>query len=108
MRAKLYMGAAFAIGALAFSYALTPSEPAMAQEQTLLSGKVTSSTGEPLAGIPIKAHRDNGTMTVAAYTNKQGEYSFPGWSDLTAGSYAVSVELPDFQHVKKDAIKITS
>jgi streptogramin lyase len=107
MRAKLYMGAAFAIGALAFVYGVTPSEPARAQEQTLLSGKVTSSTGTPLAGIPIKAHRDNSTITVAVYSNKQGEYSFPIWSDLTPGSYSVSVELPDFQHVKKDAIKIT-
>src|SRR5262245_33916645 len=108
MRAKLYMGAAFAFGALAFTYALTPSEPAMAQEQTLLSGKVVSSTGAPLAGIPIKAHRDNSTVTVSVYSNKQGEYSFPAWSDLTPGSYTVSVELPDFQHVKKDAIKLSA
>jgi len=108
MKAKLYMGAAFAIGALAFAYGLTPGEPAMAQEQTLLSGKVVSSTGAPLAGIPIKAHRDNSTMTIAVYSNKQGEYSFPNWSDLTPGSYSVSIELPDFQHVKKDAIKVTA
>jgi carboxypeptidase family protein len=108
MRAKLYLGAAFAIGALAFAYGLTPSAPAMAQEQTLLSGKVTSSSGAPLAGIPIKAHRDNTTITVAVYSNKQGEYSFPGWSDLTPGSYSVSIELADFQHVKKDAIKVTA
>jgi len=108
MKSKLYMGAAFAIGALAFVYGLTPGEPVRAQEQTLLSGKVTSSAGAPLAGIPIKAHRDNTTITVAVYTNKQGEYSFPAWSDLTPGSYSVSVELPDFQHVKKEAIKISA
>src|SRR6186713_460213 len=108
MKAKLYMGAAFAIGALAFAYSLTPGEPAMAQENTLLSGKVISSTGAPLAGIPIKAHRDNSTITVSVYSNKQGEYSFPAWSDLTPGSYSVSVELPDFQHMKKDAIKLSA
>jgi streptogramin lyase len=107
MRAKLYMGAAFAIGALAFTYAFTPAAPALAQEQTPLSGKVTSN-GAPLAGIPIKAHRDDTTITVAVYSNKQGEYSFPAWSDLTPGSYTVSIELPDFQHAKKDAIKVTA
>ena len=30
MKSKLYMGAAFAIGALAFVYGLTPGEPARA------------------------------------------------------------------------------
>jgi hypothetical protein len=106
MRAKLYIGAAFAIGALAFAYALTPSEQAVAQEQTLLSGKVVSTEGQPLAGIPIKAKRD--TITVAVYTNRAGEYSFPGWSDLTPGSYAVSIELPDFEHQKRDGVAVAA
>ena len=60
-------------------------------------GKVVSSTGEALAGIPIKALRDNSSMTIAVYTDTKGEYSFPAWSDLTPGSYSVSVELPDFE-----------
>jgi virginiamycin B lyase len=106
MRARLYLGAAFAIGALAFAYAVAPSEPAAALEQTLLTGKVTSATGEPLAGIPIKARRD--TITVAVYTNKAGEYSFPSWSDLTPGSYAVSIELPDFEHQRRDGIAVAA
>ena len=54
-----------------------------------------------LAGIPIKAHRDNSAVTVAVYTDAKGEYSFPIWSDLTPGSYSVGVELPDFEHVAK-------
>src|SRR5262245_69475 len=65
---------------------------------SLLVGKVVASTGEALAGIPIKAHRDKSSITVAVYTDAEGEYSFPAWSDLTPGSYTVAIELPDFEH----------
>ena len=58
-------------------------------------------TGEALAGIPIKAHRDNSAVTVAVYTDAKGEYSFPAWSDLTPGSYSVGIELPDFEHAAR-------
>ena len=105
MKAKLYMGAAFAIGALAFVYALTPSEPARAQEQTLLSGKVTSSTGEAARRHsdqgPSRQQHDHGR---GLHRTSKGEYSFPAWSDLTPGSYSVAVELPDFEHVKRDGV----
>jgi len=73
----------------------------------MLTGRVVDSGGAPLAGIPIRAHRDNGTMTVAVYTDAKGEYSFPSWSDVTPGSYSVAIELPDFEHVKKDAVAVS-
>ena len=80
------------------AYAFMPPNAMQAAESaSLLTGKVVSSTGEPLAGIPIKAHRDNSAITVAVYTDAKGEYSFPTWSDLTPGSYSVGVELPDFE-----------
>jgi streptogramin lyase len=68
-----------------------------AEEASLLSGRVVSTGGEALAGIPIKARRENSSVTVAVYTNAAGEYSFPAWSDLTPGSYSVGVDLPDFE-----------
>jgi hypothetical protein len=109
MKDKLFNGAAFAIVSLAAASAfLLPSQPRAAEETSLLSGKVTSSTGEVLAGIPIKARRAGSTMTVAVYSNAKGEYSFPSWSDVTPGSYAVTVELPDFEHVNKDGVSIAS
>src|SRR5215471_2194326 len=102
-------GAAFGILAFAAAAALVPSQPASAQDgPSLLTGKITSATGEPLAGIPIKAHRANSTMTVAVYSNAKGEYSFPSWSDLTPGAYNVAVELPDYEHVTKEAVTITA
>jgi streptogramin lyase len=109
MKAKLFNGAAFSIVALAAASAfLLPSQPRAAEETPLLSGKVASATGEALAGIPIKAHRANSTLTVAVYSNAKGEYSFPSWSDVAPGSYAVNVELPDFEHVTNDGINVTA
>jgi streptogramin lyase len=99
MKANLYVGTAFTAVAMAAAYAFVPPGATLAAESApLLAGKVVSSTGEALAGIPIKAHRNNSTVTVAVYTDAKGEYSFPTWSDLTPGSYSVAVELPDFEH----------
>src|SRR5713101_4190806 len=102
MKANLYVGTAFTAVAMAAAYAFVPPGATLAAEEaSLLAGKVVSSTGEALAGIPIKAHRHNSTITVAVYTDTKGEYSFPIWSDLTPGSYSVGIELPDFEHTAK-------
>jgi streptogramin lyase len=87
---------------------LLPSQPRAAEEASPLSGKVTSATGEALAGIPVKARRADSNMTVAVYSNAKGEYSFPSWSEVTPGSYAVTVELPDFEHVSKDGVSVAA
>jgi streptogramin lyase len=92
MKAKLMMACTAMTAALL--------SPAFAADGvSLLAGKVVSSTGEALAGIPIKARRDNSPMTVAVYTDSKGEYSFPAWSELKAGAYSVAVDLPDFERV---------
>src|SRR5439155_1035070 len=94
MKANLYVGTAFTALAMAAAYAfVSPGATLAADGASLLAGKVVSSTGEALAGIPIKAHRNNSSITVAVYTDTKGEYSFPGWSDLTPGSYSVAIEL---------------
>jgi streptogramin lyase len=98
MKASLYVGTALTALALAAAYAFVPGATLAADGAPLLTGKVVSTTGEALAGIPIKAHRANSAITVAVYTDTKGEYSFPSWSDLTPGSYSVAVEMPDFEH----------
>jgi streptogramin lyase len=98
MKTNLYVGAAITAVAMTAAYAFVSTGTTRAAEgASLLAGKVVSSTGEALAGIPIKAHRDNSPVTVAVYTDLKGEYSFPTWSDLTPGSYSVGIELPDFE-----------
>jgi streptogramin lyase len=92
---------AMAAGLCLSSSMLIPAAALAADNGSLLTGKVVSSSGEALAGIPIKAHRDNSAVTVAVYTDAKGEYSFPAWSDLTPGSYSVAVEMPDFENAAK-------
>src|SRR5580704_1617531 len=100
MKVKLSIGAAFTSVALAAATAFVSPSATLAQDgPALLTGKVVATTGEALAGIPIKAHRDNSPVTVAVYTDTKGEYSFPSWSELTPGAYSVGVELPDFEHI---------
>src|SRR6516164_2978180 len=102
MKANLYVGTAFAALAAAAACAfVSPTATLAADGAPLLTGKVVSTSGEALAGIPIKAHRDNSPVTVAVYTDAKGEYSFPAWSDLTPGSYSVGIELPDFEHTAR-------
>jgi streptogramin lyase len=99
MKANFYVGTALTAVAMAAAYAfVSPSATLAAEGASLLAGKVVSSTGEALAGIPVKAHRANSAVTVAVYTDAKGEYAFPAWSDLTPGSYSVGIELPDFEH----------
>ena len=98
MKANLYVGTAITAVAMAAAYAFMPPGATLAADGApLLAGKVVATTGEALAGIPIKAHRNNSAVTVAVYTDAKGEYSFPAWSDLTPGSYSVGIELPDFE-----------
>jgi len=102
MKANFYVGTALTALAIAGAYAfVSPSAPLAQERASLLAGKVVSSSGEALAGIPIKAHRDNSPITIAVYTDAKGEYSFPTWSDLTPGSYSVGVDLPDFERTAK-------
>src|SRR5262245_53110068 len=100
MKANLYVATTFTAAAIAAAYAFTPPAVVLAADgASLLAGKVTSSAGAALAGIPVKAHRDGSVITVAVYTNAKGEYAFPAWSAIAPGSYSVGIELPDFAHV---------
>jgi streptogramin lyase len=104
MKASLSIGTAFTVVAMTAAYASLTTASRAAEGTPLLAGKVVSSTGEALAGIPIKAHRDSSAVTVAVYTDAKGGYSFPAWSDLTPGSYSVGVELPDFEQAAKPVV----
>ena len=85
--------------ALASVHSHLPSSSSLAAGDSLLGGQVVSSTGQRLAGIPVRAHRANSTVAVSVYTNSRGDYSFPGWSDVSPGSHSVAIELPDFEPV---------
>src|SRR6185295_11283411 len=88
-------------------YAHLSSSRPLAAEDSLLGGRVTAS-GQPVAGIPGRAHRANSNVTVNVYTNSRGDYSFPGWSDLSPGSYSIAIDLPDFVPVKQEAVTLSA
>src|SRR5581483_10304437 len=68
---------------LAFS-ALVAFTPANADQ--LLSGAVTSASGEKLGGVMVSAKPEGGTITTTVLTDEGGQYYFPGLPD---GKYRV-------------------
>jgi len=94
--------------ALAAGYAYWWPAGISAAETSLLEGRVTSPSGEALAGFPVRARGENSTMTVSVYTNRRGEYSYPGWSDLSPGSHSVAIELADFEPVRREAVMLSA
>ncbi len=103
-----YALATFVMFALAGIYSHFSPSNAIAAETSLLAGKVASSSGQPLAGVPVRAHRENSNIAVTVYTNGRGDYSFPAWSELSAGSYSMSINLPDFEAVRQQAVKLSA
>jgi streptogramin lyase len=107
--ARTFLLAAAAVLTMGVAYmGLQPTESYAQGETSLLGGKVTTASGEALAGIPVRAHRDSSNITVTVYTNSQGEYFYPGWSDVTPGTYSVSVEEPDFEPVKQQGVALAT
>src|SRR5262245_57976241 len=103
-----YAVAAVLVGVLAGFWSGGSSRGVAAAEDVLRSGKVVSSTGDRLAGVPVRARRAGSTIAVTVYTNGEGNYDFPGWSDLgsvqkdpPSTSTAISIELPDFEPARR-------
>src|SRR2546428_6076309 len=80
-----YALAALLMIALASMYSHISPSNFTAAEDSLMSGKVVASDGHPLAGVPVRAHRQNSNMAGTGFTNKNGESSFPCSSAFLAG-----------------------
>src|SRR4029077_12463145 len=63
----------------------------------LLSGTVTSASGEKLGGVTVSAKADVTTITTSVYTDEQGAYYFP---PLPAGKYRVWAQTLAFEMAK--------
>ena len=58
MKTNLYIGTALTVVASAAACAfVSPGALLAAEDASLLAGRVVSSTGEALAGIPVRAHQ---------------------------------------------------
>src|SRR2546427_3519778 len=91
-----YALAALLMIALASMYSHISPSNFTAAEDSLMSGKVVASDGHPLAGVPVRAHRQNSNMAVTVFTNKNGDYLFSGWVGLSARGHSISTGPPEY------------
>ncbi len=88
LRGKLLAGAASLVVA---SFATAASA------DQLLTGSITSATGQKLEGIQVSAKKEGSTITTNVYTDQNGEYFFPTMPD---GKYRVWAQALGFQTSK--------
>jgi streptogramin lyase len=104
MTRSTYCGAVrfAALIAIASLPALVPARAADA----VLSGTITSSAGERMAGVTVSAKGVGATVTTSVFTDQQGDYYFP---PLSAGKYRVWAQALTFatarSEVDLDAVK---
>ena len=103
-----YFLAAVLVVTLAAVYSQLSPVRSLAAEDSLLRGRVSSSSGPPLAGVPVRAHRENSNIAVSVYTDGHGDYLFPGWSDVSVGSYSIAIDLPDFEPIRREAVTLSA
>ena len=104
MTRSTYCGAVrfSALIAIASLPALVPARAADA----VLTGTITSSAGERMAGVTVSAKGVGATVTTSVFTDEQGDYYFP---PLSAGKYRVWAQALTFAtargEVALDAVK---
>jgi streptogramin lyase/mono/diheme cytochrome c family protein len=72
------------------------STVALAADQ-LLTGVISSPSGEKLGGVTVSAKQDGTTITTSVYTDESGNYYFP---PLAAGKYSIWAQALGFETTK--------
>jgi streptogramin lyase/mono/diheme cytochrome c family protein len=90
--------AIFASFLLISAAAVTFAPAALAADQ-LLSGAVTSASGDKLGGVTVSAKMEGSTITTSVYTDESGSYYFP---PLAAGKYRVWAQALGFEAAKTE------
>jgi streptogramin lyase/mono/diheme cytochrome c family protein len=65
----------------------------------VLSGAITSASGEKLGGVTVSAKLEGSTITTSVYTDESGNYYFP---PLAAGKYKVWAQALGFETTKSE------
>src|SRR5881227_2054051 len=65
----------------------------------ILSGAITSASGEKLSGVTVSAKLEGSTITNSVYTDESGNYYFP---PLAAGKYKVWAQALSFERALGD------
>src|SRR6202790_3978716 len=75
-----------------------------ASADQLLTGSITSASGQKLEGVQISAKKEGTTITTSVYTDQNGEYFFPAMAD---GKYQVWAQALSFE-TAKGAVDLTA
>src|SRR5229473_7520152 len=68
-----------------------------ASADQLLTGSITSASGQKLEGVQVSAKKEGATITTSVYTDLNGEYFFPAMAD---GKYGVWAQALGFETSK--------
>jgi streptogramin lyase len=68
-------------------------------DDQLLTGTITSASGEKLGGVTVSAKQEGSTISTHVYTDETGNYYFP---PLPAGKYQVWAQALSFETAKTD------
>src|SRR5438105_4110996 len=68
-------------------------------DDQLLTGTITSASGEKLGGVTVSAKQEGSTISTHVYTDEGGNYYFP---PLPAGKYQVLAQALSFETAKTD------
>src|SRR5258708_7231989 len=68
-----------------------------ASADQLLTGSITSASGQKLEGVQVSAKKEGSTIPTSVYTDLNGEYFFPAMAD---GKYRVWAQAPGFETSK--------
>ncbi len=85
------------VSSLVLGLAATAFAPAAFAADALLSGTITSSSGEKLGGVTVSAKQEGATITTSVYTDEAGNYYFPS---LPEGKYRVWAQALGFETSK--------
>src|SRR5262245_12136164 len=59
--------------------------------EMVLTGTVTSASGEPMSGVTVSARRSSEPVTTSVFTDREGKYYFPAMQDGTYSMWAQAV-----------------
>jgi streptogramin lyase len=78
--------------------ALAAQRPDVSETGAILTGTVTSASGEKIGGATVSARRSGQTITTSVFTDQQGKYYFPPTAD---GSYSVRAQVVGWEKAEQ-------
>src|SRR5215471_14043067 len=75
-----------------------------ASADELLTGSITSASGQKLEGVQVSAKKEGSTITTSVYTDLNGDYFFPAMAD---GKYRVWAQALGFE-TSKGEVELTA